>query len=551
MRNVCVLLILFFITSCTEEQFSPVISNADDQTAINNNLIAYPKRKTAQQTRGLSVDNDWGNWKKVKLASGDSVAVPWGDLVSTTIPVDICQDIKSANGWDLIVHTVNGYGEVGMNYLIFHNKYTGILKVFYYLEPSHSSLQNTAIWKLHFETPQSYLAFSEDIANDATKKNIEDIYLGNITNNISKGYSIGWNCFQTELAYDPDFTRGTLQIIPEAMTTSTIKLEGTIDTKTEGLIISTTNSNIANGAVKSTANFVGQQAENWTKKAIGKSAFSGINLVVKGAGSIVKSGINLLLGSFTGGFNKEEQTTQSVQLRTNGTVTLAGELQTVQSGMISPLRFSISKEDVGRLGAWCLNDVPTLLITPDAYFVEPDPAGIWVNNYATSPFRPEYNPVINPDLLPYIKNYSFDCKLYEKYSVNQRNAFGKINKTSYTHHLERRFLRYDDVYDPYSMIIVPVWAKDENGNVIDIDLYNPPYRVYIPDDDAMGIAGAHGDFDFTSHYILVVSLTIQIEQEGNESTIVSNHTFIPKLAWDELPYEHRFDAYPYCPIEYK
>ena len=79
---------------------------------------------------------------------------------TTAIPYDIRMDIKSVDGWELIAHTVNGYGDLGVNYLIFHNKYTGVLKVFYYLEPEQAQFaDNTAMWKLHFEIPQSCLAF--------------------------------------------------------------------------------------------------------------------------------------------------------------------------------------------------------------------------------------------------------------------------------------------------------------------------------------------------------------------------------------------------------
>ena len=83
---------------------------------------------------------------------------------------------------------------------------TGILKIFYYLEPNSSNLQNTAIWKLHFENPQSFLAFTSEYARLSSDKSVRDIYLSNITKDDSKGYTVGWNCFQVELAYDPDFS---------------------------------------------------------------------------------------------------------------------------------------------------------------------------------------------------------------------------------------------------------------------------------------------------------------------------------------------------------
>lgn len=83
-----------------------------------------------------------------------------------------------------------------MNYLIFHNHYTGILKIFYYLEPNSSNLQNTAIWKLHFENPQSFLAFTSEYARLSSDKSVRDIYLSNITRMILKDILLGGIVFK-------------------------------------------------------------------------------------------------------------------------------------------------------------------------------------------------------------------------------------------------------------------------------------------------------------------------------------------------------------------
>lgn len=273
----------------------------------------------------------------MQLASGSYVHTPWNKkITSGTIPYEIRTDILPSDGWDLIAHTVNGYGENGMNYLIFHNHYTGILKIFYYLEPNSSNLQNTAIWKLHFENPQSFLAFTSEYARLSSDKSVRDIYLSNITKDDSKGYTVGWNCFQVELAYDPDFSEGSLQIIPMSMTTSSIKFTGNFDSKTDGTIISTTTSNPLNGVVKGVASLVGAKAEDWVSDQVKKAKFGNkiIKVLSSGANSLVTSGVGAALGSFIGVFSK---TTQTVQLNTVGSVELDGELKTLQTGLIVPL----------------------------------------------------------------------------------------------------------------------------------------------------------------------------------------------------------------------
>ena len=271
----------------------------------------------------------------MQLASGSYVHTPWNKKVTSgTIPYEIRTDILPSDGWDLIAHTVNGYGENGMNYLIFHNHYTGILKIFYYLEPNSSNLQNTAIWKLHFENPQSFLAFTSEYARLSSDKSVRDIYLSNITKDDSKGYTVGWNCFQVELAYDPDFSEGSLQIIPMSMTTSSIKFTENFDSKTDGTIISTTTSNPLNGVVKGVASLVGAKAEDWVSDQVKKAKFGNkiIKVLSSGANSLVTSGVGAALGSFIGVFSKTTQTTQTVQLNTVGSVELDGELKTLQTG---------------------------------------------------------------------------------------------------------------------------------------------------------------------------------------------------------------------------
>ena len=140
-------------------------------------------------------------------------------------------------------------------------------------------------------------------------EDIYDIYVGNISNDDSKGYTVGWNCFQTELAYDPNLKGGTLQIIPHSCTTSTIELDGDFESTTEGLILSSTTYNKGDKIVKSVAKYAGDKAEKWVEKAIeSEKVFKEIkSLIVKGAGSLVSSGVSTLLGAFTGGFDREKK----------------------------------------------------------------------------------------------------------------------------------------------------------------------------------------------------------------------------------------------------
>lgn len=157
----------------------------DESTVTNQNvkneLVAYPMRNHATRAGVTSDVGDWESWEKVKIAElEEPVRTPWNETgTSGAIPNEIRKDIKYKDGWNLIAHTVNGKGEKGLNYLIFYNRYTGILKGFYH--SSDNIPNNTGIWHLHFEQPQSFLAFSNPIAELSSARTKNDIYIVNVT----------------------------------------------------------------------------------------------------------------------------------------------------------------------------------------------------------------------------------------------------------------------------------------------------------------------------------------------------------------------------------
>lgn len=550
------------LLSCnTTDSFETKVNSS--KTKFTNSLVAYPK-SCHDQTRGSNLQDNWENWNKVLLASGDSVYVPWNRLLAgTAIPYDIRTDIRSKDGWNLIAHTVNGYGERGMNYLVFHNKYTGILKVFYNLEPNQSNLQNTAIWKLHFEEPQSFLAFSENYARLSTDKSVSDIYLSNISNDESKGYTVGWNCFQVELAYDPDFIEGSLQIIPMSMTTSSIKFDGTFNSKTSGTVISTTTSNPLNGVVKGIANIAGKRAESWVSDEIKNKKFGDAfkNALSSGAGSLVKSGIGAALGSFVGAFSKTMQSTQSVQLKTEGTVELEGEIKTLQTGLIKPLSMSISVNDVGRLGVWCLTKEPSVLVDPYVHLIGQNQLIDYMYDYemhVKTDWDNIYNVIINPDLVESI-NYpgNIDVRADTQVGSPEReNAF--LTKLHGLHYGMVSFSNrgeklYDKTYSKgwsHYLVSLPFW--NENGQLVDNwEFREPPLETYIPKTPD-GYSGALPSFDTSSTFIAL--LNVQIMPNGRDDDVISlYHKFIPYLKWDYEQFDDSLylELYPNVPIEKK
>ena len=537
--------------SCSDElivQQEPVSVPMED-----DGLVAYPKAMA--NTRSMSIEQNWEEWKTVELSTGADVETPWSDrAVMTAIPGEIRKDVKAENGWNLIAHTVNGYGEPGKNYLIFHNKYTGILKVFYYLEPGFAESQNTAMWMIFFETPSAHLAFAEEYAALSTQKDSNVIYTGNITNTPSKGFTPGWNCFQITLAYDPNFTTGDLQFNPYNMTTKDIKLSGTIETTTEGLLITATKSNIFDNAVVSAANFVGGKAEKWVKNAVSQSVFKEIgSFIVKGAGSIVSSGVSTLLGFFTGGFDETGQTTQAIQLRTSGTITLPGTLEEVSSSPVGPLSFPISTDLVGKLGAWSLKRAPTLRLNPYGLHVGQHPDHEYVQLYDIQVpyiYSLDLEDVIdiNPEALSQIEGYSISGTIYETNQIVANDVLHQgIGSVASTFGGEYVHL-YKNLYAPRE-IWPGVVLKDINGNDLANFEANAPLEAYIPNRPD-GQPGAQPNFTFDSGYVLAITVRFVVNNNGKRNYFESTHMCVPKFAWDyDISPGAYYYSYPYVPID--
>lgn len=535
------------LASCSEKvlETDPVEKNILEDKLPQ---IVYPK--VMANTRGTS-DNFWESWTKVTLASGSIANVPWNKVsATTTCPSEIATDIKYDAGWRLIAYTVNECAaDDGTNYLIFHNVYTGVLKVFYYLESAKSQMQNNAVWLIKTSSPTSLFAFNGDYAKLSSVKEQNGLYLKNIVDDPTEGFSVGWNCFMVELAYDPDLPDCYLDIIPYSQTETTMKFKGSIEMETTGMIVSTTNKNILSKPISGVAKFAGKSAENWVKKAINegnKKIFKKLSsLAVNGAGSIVSSGVSSLLGSFLGGFNKSNETTQAVQLSTDGTFSIEGSSISYKTGLVNPLRITLNKDTIGSLGSWCLTDEPYFEISPYATFSDKSQYASAVINYVTYIGNRKLTKgvVINPDLRSAVKSITLSGDLYQSSKAKRRVLH---NGTTYSYLLSKGQHLYNDKSSPVNEITIGVPFKYEDGTYVDNNDIDAPYEIFIPTAPD-GTKGAVPDFGFNSDYIDVITVMMTTR---NGDTMVSTHTYVPDVKWniDELNNGLYLDEYPAVPI---
>lgn len=533
MKNKLLSFILLFICfSCTDEIINETIENTS--TVQESKGVVYPKKQ--KNTR--STDTHWEDWLTVRLASGSTVNVPWHPTVTTgTIPTHIRIDIKEEDGWELIAHTVNTNSDPGSNYMLFHNKFTGTLKVFYYLE--EVVMQTTAIWKVYIDTPQNLLAFSEGIADAAdspTKR--QEIFCANITSNENKGFTRGWNCFQFDLAYDPDFSAGRLVISPVSRTESEITITGNYQSKSEGTIITTTKKEKEGKSTKGIAKASGKEAENWLKNQLTKGKISQDHLklpvsdiVSQGPAGFIKGGVTKLLKSFSGSSQKLKTYESKLEFMTNGTVELAGSISTELTGGLVPATINISKENVGTLGVWNLSSAP---VTYFSSMARPDNSSgtkYPINTFFLFPGpKTEYHFCFNPEL----SNTRREVSTLMTRSMKEPNiAAGSIGGG---------FCTSDSPYKPIYEE-EDVYMQDFQFRFTVAFPNLPPDRPYREPIFAPKGKDIHGFWSIGIKNDHFLKVSVILFNSANNDTIATTRTFRTSYEWDPKTLDENKELY--------
>lgn len=236
-----------------------------------------------RSTRSTDIPNDtWTNYDYCTIKGhSELIKAPWAENnVITTIPTGIRKDVKKEDGWDILFSSVKitnysqpyNYQETdkGANYIIFYNHFNGLLKGFCYL-PKIEQQNNMGIW--HISTNDSTRLFNfagtDAIPYNGPKR--KDVYISNISNDeISKGFNIGWNCFQIELAYDENSINETLNIDAICLNETSFDFTGTMDFDSKGVIITATEQPKSN-VFKGVATAIGDAANKYVTKNLEKN----------------------------------------------------------------------------------------------------------------------------------------------------------------------------------------------------------------------------------------------------------------------------------------
>lgn len=302
-----------------------------------------------------------------QICDGSTVNLPWNQNVPGNVPEEVRYDVKESDGWRILYSTVDiiGYDHTvhtgtQSNYLLLYNKYTGVLKGFYYATSMESN--NHAFFQLTIPTSQQTKLFnfvSEfAVPSDSTATN--SVLLSAITDDgIAAGFEEGWNCFMVELSYDPNSLNETMSISGVCMNVTSFSLNGSIDAESEGVIMGANHK--TSSFMSGIASVVGDMAKAFmgTLGIAGPVGVGLEGLAATSATSLFSYGVNKIFGSL---LTQSSTTVQNVQFTTNGKLSVTGTSSSPSSGLIAPIG-SIPLNGTGeRLGVWNLTEKPRYTI---------------------------------------------------------------------------------------------------------------------------------------------------------------------------------------------
>lgn len=504
-------------------------------------------------------ENNWENQRNIKLTNGHNVELPWVSSAVSDVPFDIREDIKKINGW-IFVSTSNM--DAGSDYLIFYNRYTGILKVFYY--NTSWTTNNNAIWTFYdinriglfnqgsyFTSPLNTVA--ETSVSVSPKSRSATLGIGN-----------GWNCIQVPVVYTGK--SGMIDISPMVMNISNFEFQGSYTEKTEGTILEKHSSNVVKDGLGSVVKASGGALDTWLKDKVkneSKSIFKNIgstvigNIANGGAVGLVDAGLNALFGSFLGKANKSEPKVYTVELTTTGELKGSGIIESPSTGIANML----NGIDASKFGAWNLTEAPKLTPSITEIILKDRSSNKKIiTKYYLVDYYPSYKVRINPDIEKEV-DVSISHKMVQFEGNRWESVFNDYYKYSQKSFVNGKIFTNKELkYDNFPTLYQDGENFDSSANrvkiahagvqvVLSSGYMLSPYQYYNFSDfenatyPLMGtreqrILNSFPDKSFTNGSIngkiglypgnFAVNITVTMTVKSSGEKIISSRTYIPE-----------------------
>ena len=537
-------LILFSFMSCNEDKLLTPDAKSSVEVQTTENGIIYPSskdfesKKLLTKSSGDTFETNWENWSEI-TTKGTTIRLPWNTTATSSIPFDMAFDIKKEDGWKMLLHTLTDTADLGL-YAIFYNQRTGIMKVFYYAPAKDKS--NTATWDLSFSYPQTWMNIGAEVAIPINLGKLESWKCSNAVTPGNKGIQTGWNCFQIPLAYNPNNNGAQyIEITSESLNIGTYDLFGSSYSYSKGTILTHGSKASAVSLVADLASIIGGDAKSWIQDSIPqKSRVIGWAAIIATAGKV--------LGKLTSSLSSGPSI-QDLEFTTRGNFNVQGTLTTPTSNSVKSIRASFTDDKIGKVGAWNLQEQPTVYLDPRADYAPEFPdTDLKEHTFRLrNATKYDYQVVLNPDLQSHVKSQRVEID-FVRYWANPDKVknfypeipdyytnFGSLGSrtgSGFSTVFTSNEILYGGLLDNKAIFDFPLTNLTfvaRNGYQ-DLHEKNTPV-IFIP------TASIYGQkFISMEGLYMRMSLYLETEFEGKRETTVSTRTFLPKFEWDPAIY---------------
>ena len=371
-------------------------------------------------SKELTEDN-WQDKKNYKL-----VDLPWSGTsdVLTNLPDGFCDNITPDNGWEWVINRCGGSKIPNNNFFAVYNKYSGILRFFFYMSEKTNTPGNDHVWQVSLTNTLAdnsmwgYGLPSAETAKDRSKlsktgNNVQVDYVAPwVEMKSSDGLIVpnaGWWAFDVDLSqYRPnhDITNENIRLQMRAWNSSHVSLFSTLTAKLDGSIKQVAHTNSGSTVAKGVC--IGLQAAVGITAAVAGGASGNPQAVATGLGNLANAfGAGAQLAGLFDDGNKPFEA--QVSLGLNGTINTDGILKgsasaiNVPSPTLQLKDFYLSNSHIGQ-GVWNIKHHPVVHVFKDAkYFHYSSLTGFIDEAFSAIPyvFDPSSIEVeLNPEIFP-------------------------------------------------------------------------------------------------------------------------------------------------------
>lgn len=379
-----------------------IISDTKGNSAIVNVSLSL-NADNGVNDEDIDFLTDWENQKSVNIYYNrgiSTVKTPWNkEVVITTLPEEIRNDVKKGDGWEMAFSLLGNTELDGANYFGLYNKYTGILRIFYYVSTvwnngseycleidmgnKSSNVKYPFYNALTYAIPSSYsnLNPSMDLLGLG---NVHTTFKTFITPHISKSSSVlqqGWIAFDVDASgYCPESlswlkSNESINFSIKSTQTSLLTLCGGLTANIDG------NFSQIEDATASTSSGVGKAFSQISKygaqasgvvgaitKAIWGKDISGTIKGVAGVCNVISAIANKTLGNPYEEKAAVDSMAGKIELALTGEINLSGKISLDASNSCPPISLGASgfrqTSNFGG-GVWSLKSSPVVYIVGD------------------------------------------------------------------------------------------------------------------------------------------------------------------------------------------